>query len=167
MERLYTPDLGMMVWTVLTFLIVVGVLARYAWKPLLGLLDERDAKLAADAQAAAAARAAAEKLKTDFERQMSDFNTRTQTLWAEAQQEAAKSREDILKAAQQEAARLAERTRQQLSEEQRRLIQELRADTVALAVRGAEKILEKNLDKSAQERFVQESLADFEKSAKP
>jgi F-type H+-transporting ATPase subunit b len=69
----------------------------------------------------------------------------------------------MLKAAQDESAKLSEKTRQQLAEEQRKLVRELRAEVAAISVGAAEKLLRKSVDKSAQEKFVDEAMADFEK----
>jgi F-type H+-transporting ATPase subunit b len=163
MDKLLNPDTGLMVWTVVTFVLVVLVLGRFAWKPILGALEDRENKIREDLKSAEDSRAAAEKMRQDYEREMAAVEARTRELIGAAQKEAQRLREEMLKAAQDESAKLSEKTRQQLAEEQRKLVRELRAEVAAISVGAAEKLLRKSVDKSAQEKFVDEAMADFEK----
>jgi F-type H+-transporting ATPase subunit b len=162
MDNLLNPDIGMSIWTVVTFVLVALVLGRFAWKPILASIEEREGKLKADLKAAEDARAAAEKMRLDYERQMAEVEARTRELLGQAQKESQRIRDDMLKAAQDESARLSEKTRQQLAEEQRRLVQELRSEVVSLSVKAAEKLLKKSVDKNLQDKFVQEAMGRFE-----
>jgi F-type H+-transporting ATPase subunit b len=166
MDKLLNPDIGLMIWTVVTFVLVVFVLGRFAWKPLLQALEEREGRIRADIRSAEDARKAAEKLRGDYDAQLAQVEARTRELIAQAQKDAQRLREEMLKAAQDENARLTERTRQQLAEEQRRLVQELRAEVAEVSVKAAEKLIRKSVDKGLQDQFVKEALADFEKLSK-
>jgi F-type H+-transporting ATPase subunit b len=166
MDKLLNPDTGLMIWTIITFAVVVLVLGRFAWKPLLQAVESREEKLRADIKAAEESRLAAEKMRQDYERQMTEVEARTRQLLADAQTEAHRLREEMLKAAQDESARLSEKTRQQLAEEQQRLMRELRAEVVSLSVKAAEKLLRKSVDKSVQDRFVQEAVGNLDEWAK-
>ena len=162
MENLLNPDIGLTVWTVVTFACVVLVLGKFAWGPILAALEAREEKIKGDLSAAEEARRAAETSRRDFEVKMADLEARTQSLVSQARSDARKVREDMLKAAQDEAARLAEKARRELAEEQRRLVSELRGEVATLAVAAAEKILQKSVDKSAQEKALQEASAGLD-----
>jgi F-type H+-transporting ATPase subunit b len=151
---------------VVTFVLVVLVLGRFAWKPLLASLEAREQGIRASVKSAEESRAAAEKLRQDHEREMAAVEARARELLAAAQKEAQRLRDDMLKAAQDETAKLSEKTRQQLAEEQRRLVRELRAEVAALSVKAAEKLLRHSVDKTVQDKFVQEAMADLEKWTK-
>lgn len=166
MDKLLNPDVGLMIWTVVTFAAVILVLGKFAWKPLLEALEAREEKIRADLKSAEEARLAAEKLRTDYDQQLALVETRTQELIAQAQKEAQRLRDEMLKTAQDESARLSEKTRRQLAEEQRRLIQEMRSEVAGLSLRAAEKLLRRSVDKGLQEKFVQEAMSDFEKWSK-
>lgn len=165
MDKLLNPDVGLMIWTVVTFVCVALVLGRFAWKPILKALEEREEGLRAAARSAEESRQAAERLKDEYDRQLAQVQTKGQELIARTQAEAQPLREEMLRAAQDESARLTEKTRRQLAEEQRRLVQELRTEVVGASVRMAEKILGSSVDKKVQDRFVDEAIKDFEKSA--
>jgi F-type H+-transporting ATPase subunit b len=163
MDKLLNPDIGLMIWTVVTFVLVAFVLGRFAWKPIIQALEEREDRIRADIKAAEDSRLAAEKLRLDYDRQLSQMQAKAQEMLSQTQKDAQKLREEMLKAAQDETARLAEKTRQQLAEEQRRLIQELRSEVVNVSIKTAEKILQASVDKKVQDRFTEEAVKDFEK----
>ncbi len=165
MDKLLNPDVGLMIWTVITFVCVAFVLGKFAWKPILKALDEREENLRATVRAADEARQAAERLKNEYDQQLAQVQTKGQEMIAQTQKEAQRLREEMLKAAQEESSRLTEKTRQQLAEEQRRLIQELRGEVVGVSVKMAEKILQSSIDKKVQDRFVDETIRDFEQKA--
>lgn len=166
MDKLLNPDTGLMIWTVVTFVLVVFVLGRFAWKPILGALEDRERKIREDLKSAEDSRAAAEKMRQDYEREMAAVEARTRELIGSAQKEAQRLRDEMVKAAQDESAKLSEKTRQQLAEEQRKLVRELRAEVTAISIGAAEKLLRKSVDKASQEKFVDEAMADFEKWTK-
>jgi F-type H+-transporting ATPase subunit b len=148
----------MMVWTVLTFLILVGVLGRFAWKPLLKSIEDREEQIRADIKGAQEARLTAEALRQNYEAQLAQANIKVEEILAKTGEESKRLRENLLRVAREEAAHLADKTRQQLAEEQRRLVQELRADVVALSVKTTEKLLKRSVDKSIQDEFFREAV---------
>ncbi len=163
MDRLLNPDIGLTLWTLVTFACVVLVLGKFAWGPILAALEAREAQIKNDLKAADDARQSAETSRRDFEAKLSDMQAKTQALLSQAEKDARKLKEDMLKAAQDENARLAEKTRRELAEEQRRLVQELRSEVAALSVATAEKILGKSVDKNVQDKVLQEASADMDK----
>src|SRR5687768_17068004 len=142
MDTLLNPDTGLIIWTIITFACVLFVLGKFAWKPVLQALEAREEKIRQDIKAAEEARLASEKMRGDYEKQLAEVEARTRELLSQAQKDAQRLRDDMLKAAQDESARLSEKTRQQLAEEQRRLVQELRAEVVTMSVKAAEKLLQ-------------------------
>jgi len=166
LEKLLNPDTGLMIWTVLTFAVLVFVLGRFAWKPLLESLAAREDRIRADVKAAEEARLAAEKMRNDYQDQLAAVEGKTRELIARAQAEADRLREDMVKTAQGESVKLMEKTRRQMEEEQRRLVRELRTEVADLSVAAAEKLLRQAVDKSVKEKFVRQALSDFDKMSK-
>src|SRR5882762_9266609 len=107
MERLLQPDTGLMIWTVVTFLGLVLVLGKFAWKPLLQALNDREASIKRAIEEARAAKVTAEQLKAQYERELAQGQEKAQALLAQTAVDAQKVRERILKEAEEEAQRLA------------------------------------------------------------
>lgn len=166
MENLLKPDVGLMFWTVLTFVIMVFILKKVAWKPILQALDDRDAKIKADLEATRRNREDMERLKADYERQLSSIEARARALLADAESKGLQARERVMKEAEADARALAEKTRKELEAEKDRLVQELRHEVSDLSIRATEKLLQQNLDRKSQEKFIQDFLKSLDKTPK-
>ena len=166
MDKLLTPDIGLTVWTVVTFLCVVFILGRFAWKPILSALEAREARIREDVRSAEESRRAAEASRREFESRLAGAKAETRALLDQAEKDARVRGEELLKVARDEASRLALKTREELAEEQRRLIGELRGEVVSLAVGAAEKILGKAVDKSVQDKALRDASTELDEWAK-
>jgi len=164
MEKLLSPDIGLSVWTIITFLLLVLVLSKTAWKPLITALEEREGRIQAEREAAESARKAAQALKEDLDRELSRIAQRAQEALAQAMQQGHKTRDDILRAAQEEAKALLDKTRRQMEDDKDRLVKELRAQVAELSVLAAEKILRSSIDAAAQKRLLEEFFKEIEKA---
>src|SRR4051794_995229 len=116
MERLLQPDLGLMVWTVVTFLGLVLVLKKFAWKPLLQSLDAREANIKRAIEEAQAAKASSEQLKARYELELAQGQEKAQALLAQTAADAQKLREKMLREAEDDARRLREQNQRQMED---------------------------------------------------
>jgi F-type H+-transporting ATPase subunit b len=162
MENLLKPDIGLMFWTVVTFLAMVLILKKIAWGPLLKVLEEREEKIKNDLESALRNKDEMERLKLDYERQMGEIESRARALLSEAEQKGAKAGEEFMKGAQADARKFAEKTRQQLEAEKEKLLRQLRNEVGELSVAMAEKLMRQTIDKKVQDRFVQDFLKNLE-----
>lgn len=162
MENLLKPDVGLMFWTVVTFLMMVFILKKIAWAPLLKMLEEREEKIRKEIAGAQKNREEMERMKTEYERQLGEIEERARGLLSEAEQKGAKARELILKEAEIETRKLAEKSAQQLQAEKEKLIKELRNEVGELSVLIAEKLMRQSIDKQVQEKFIQDFLKNLE-----
>lgn len=162
MENLLKPDVGLMFWTVITFLIMVLILKKIAWGPLLQTLEEREAKIRHDVETAERNKAEMERLRGEYERQLDEIEGRARALLSEAEQKGARVREAVLQDAESQARKIAEKTREQLEAEKERLIRELRSEVGELSVEIAEKLMRQTIDKKVQDRFVQDFMKDLD-----
>ena len=163
MEKLLSPDIGLSVWTTLTFLLLVVLLGKLAWKPVLQALEERESAIRAEREAAEAARRSAEELKAHLDRELAQIQERTQLLLSQAERQGAAQREEILRAAQADANQLMGKIRSQLEEEKKRLVRELRQEVSQLSLMAAEKILKRSVDRAMQESLLREFFGDLDK----
>ena len=166
METLLTPDFGLSLWTITIFLILVAILGRYAWKPLLKTLQDREDGIRRAVADAAEAKLTVESLKAQLEKELAASYARAQAMLAEAQADAAKVRDRLIKEAESEAQRLMEQTRRQLEEEKARLSRELRQEVVHLSVQVAEKLLHHAVDAHEQESLVQGFISEIDGARK-
>ena len=164
MEKLLSPDIGLSIWTLIAFGLLVVVLGKAAWKPLIEALEEREHTIKAEREAAEAARKAAEELKASLDAELAKLAAKAQEAMAAALKEGSKAKDEIMKQAQEEARVLAEKTRRQLEDDKNRLVGELRKEVAGLSVLAAERLLKKAVDPGVQKKVLDEFMADLGKT---
>lgn len=162
MDKLLNPDTGMLVWTIVTFLALVMILKFTAWGPLLHAIEEREARLKAERDAAENARAAAEKLQKEIEAQMADLGAKTRELLNQAQKDSDSLRSKLKGEAEADSEKIRAKTMQELSDEKERLVRELRKEIATLSVSAAERLLRKSVDEGVQKSVLEGFYKDLE-----
>jgi F-type H+-transporting ATPase subunit b len=163
MDNLLNPDTGLMVWTITTFLVLVFVLGKFAWKPMVQTLNDREAGIRKAIDDAQAARSAAEQLKAQYEKELAQGQEKVQALLARTAADAQKIRETLLKDAEAEAQRLAAASRAQIEEEKNRVMRDLRKEVAHLSVLAAEKLVRHTVNPKVQDEILQDFFKDLEK----
>ena len=123
---------------IIGFLIVVWVLKRYAWGPVLGMLEERRARIAKDVSDAENLRQDAERLKADYESQLQTIETQARQRLQEAAAEGQKVAEEIRHSALDEARKITAKAKADLDREYQKARVELRGEMVNLALGASE-----------------------------
>lgn len=149
---------GLMIWTVVTFLLTFLALRLIAWKPILGALDEREGRIRESLEKAELAKAEAERAIAENRANMEASLRRSQELVVEARQEADRVRTEARDAARLEARKIMEEGRRQLEAERRIAVAELRQEAADLAIRAAEHLLKKRVGERENRRLVEEFL---------
>jgi F-type H+-transporting ATPase subunit b len=162
MERLLQPDTGLMIWTVVTFLGLVLVLGKFAWKPLLQALNDREAGIKRAIEDAQSARATAEQLKAQFERELAQGQEKAQSILSQAAADAQKVRDRILKETEEEAQRLSAVNRLQLEEEKEKVLRDVRKEVARLSVMAAEKLIRHSVNPKTQEDLLKEFFDELD-----
>ena len=159
---LVTPQLGLLVWPALSFLLLLLVLRKFAWKPILDSVNERDAQIRQALDAAKEARNAMVRLQADNEQLMVQARADRDQLLTEAK----KTRDHLLSEArtkaEEEGKRLLDLARQDIENERKATLTEVRNLVATLSVDVAEKLLRKELQKDeAQEAYLQQHLREL------
>lgn len=162
-SSLIQPKFGTIVWTFVTFLALLFVLGRWAWKPLLGALDARERSIQGSIDQARSDREQAERLLTEHKELLAEAHRQRASALSEGQREAERLKGEILEEARKQRENLLRQTEEQMQAGLRQARGELRAVAADLAIQAAEKLLARNLDDSAHRRLVEDYLADLEK----
>lgn len=162
MEALIKPEFGLMFWTISIFILLVVLLAKTAWGPLLKAVDERERALRHDREAAEKARAEAEKIKAEVDARLAALKTEVEARLDEARETAAKERERILEYALKSGATMLETARNEIAAQRAELARELKGKVGEMALLAAEKVLAKNIDPKANAELVDKFLKELE-----
>jgi F-type H+-transporting ATPase subunit b len=160
MEKLVSPDPGLMFWTIVTFLALAALLKRFAWGPLLAAIATREAGLKAEAAAAKQARDDSERIKSELAAQLTEAGARREEVLARAAREGEALLAQIKTAAEEDARRLREKTSAELLREKERLVGELRREVAGLSVAAAEKLLRRSVDPAVEKAVLDDFLKE-------
>ena len=163
-EKLIKPQLGTMFWTVLTFVIMLVILRRFAWKTLLGALDAREKGIQDTIDRAARDREAAETALQQQRDLLAEAHRERSAALEQGRQDAERLKAEILDQANRQREQLMQQTEQQVQTGLRQAQAELRKVAADLAIMAAEKLVAKNLDDATQRQLVEEYLAGLEET---
>jgi F-type H+-transporting ATPase subunit b len=155
---LLSPNTGLMFWTLLIFVALWLILTKYAFKPITAAVEARERALREAIEAATRDREAAARLLEEQRAQIESARTEAQRIIAEGRATGDKLRGQMLEETRQRQQEMLERARQEIGREKELAIAEMRAEAVDLALRAAEKVIEKNLDARTNRQIVEKFL---------
>jgi F-type H+-transporting ATPase subunit b len=155
---LMSLQINLMFWTLVIFLILFFLLRRYAFPPIFRAVEARERALEEAIEGAKRDRDEAARLLEEHRRQIENARGEAQRFIAEGRQTAEKMRAELLEQARREQQEILERARREIESERDRAIAELRREAVDLAIAGASKVIEQNLDNSSNRRLVETFL---------
>jgi len=150
---------GLSIWTLVIFLIVFAVLAKFAFPKILGAVEAREKHLEELAEAAERDRAEAAALVEEHRRLVDETRGRVQEALGEARNTAEKMRSELMEQARREHDELLARGRAEVANERAGMLEQVRRDAAELAMAAAEKLVRRSLDGDDNRRLVQEYLA--------
>ncbi len=147
---------------IINFLILVAILTKVAYKPLMQALADRQAKIADSLETAEQEKQAAEKLRQEYLAQLAEARTQAQAIVEKAAKLAEQTKEQMLKEARDESARLLKAAQEEIARERDLAIAELKGEVVTLAVAAASKIVAQNMDDAANARIVEDFITNLD-----
>ena len=143
---LVTPDIGLIFWTTLSFDILYFILAKYAWKPILGAVNDREKSIKDALSAAEKAKEEMANLKSDNEKILNEAKLQREALLKDARDIKSKIISDAQIEATEKANKLIEAAKTAIDNEKSAAMKELKNTVVDLSLNIAEKLLSKELD---------------------
>lgn len=158
---------GLMIWTIIIFLIVLFMLYKYAYPPILGAVEAREARIEELLTAAQRDREEAQALLEEQRAKHEELRTQVQEMVAEGKTAGERLREEIIAEARGEQQAILERARREIDQETERALAELKAQAVDLAIAAASKLVQKDLDQEGNRRLVRDYLDRLETAEAP
>jgi F-type H+-transporting ATPase subunit b len=158
---LITPELGLIFWTTLSFLILLFILRKFAWKPILGAVNSREEGIKDALAAAEKARREMENLHADNERILKEARLERETMLKEAREIKSKMISDAKDEAQAQAGKMIEQAQAAIESEKKAAMAELKNQVASLSLEIAEKVVRKELsNKDSQIQLVESMLGE-------
>ena len=152
---------GLLAWTVLTFVLLLVVLKKVAWGPILDALDARENEIKDALNAAEKAREEAERISNDYEDSIRKAQAEAQQIISDAKTAGEKVKLDLETVANKKADEIIEKAKAQIDTERVRVISEIKTVAIEISLSAAAKVIEKNLDSDDNRKLVKEALEDI------
>jgi F-type H+-transporting ATPase subunit b len=162
---LITPNVGLMVWTLLLFVISMVILARLAFPRISEALDRRQHAIEDSIDHAERIRAEADELLEQYRERLKESRQQAEDILARARKSAEARENEAVEEAKARREQLMEQTRKEIETETRRAIEEIRSEVADLTVLATEKVTRKTLSEDDQQRLVQEALSELDFTA--
>jgi F-type H+-transporting ATPase subunit b len=159
---LVTPNVGIMIWTLIAFGITLYILWKLAFPRIGEALDRRQRAIEEAIDASERTKAEAEQMLAEYRERLREARAQAEEIIARARKAAELAERESLEAARAQREELLEQTRRDVEAETRRAIQELRAEVADLTVLATEKVTRKVLTPEDQRRLVEEALAELD-----
>ena len=150
--ELLTPDLGLIFWQLIGFLLLLFLLGKYAWRPILGALNERETSIEQALSAAEKAKAEMAQLKSENEKLLADARKEREAMLRDATAAANKLREEAREQASEESARIVADAQASIEVQKQAALAEIKHQVGDLSLVIAEKILREKLDDSEKQK---------------
>jgi F-type H+-transporting ATPase subunit b len=159
---LVQPDPGLFIWTIVTFLVLLTLLAKFAWTPLLQALEGRQESIRKSLDDARQAKQELERLQQESAEIIRQGRIEAEAIITRSRADAERLREEMKQKARAEAEGIVKNAERQIQLETGRALQQIRREAVDLSVMIASKLIQRNLTKEDNERLIEEALQQVE-----
>lgn len=155
---------GMIFWTVITFVILLLILRKLAWKPILTSLTEREKFIEDSLKKAETAQKDAEKMLQDNKEAIRKAEEEAQDIVAQGREYAETLKAQMLVESKEEAKKMIDDAKAEIERKNKEAFNQLKGQIAGIAVDAAEKIIRQNLDKEKQQELVNKYIDDLPKN---
>jgi F-type H+-transporting ATPase subunit b len=159
---LVSPNVGLMIWTLVVFGLSMWLLSKYAWPRIAEALDKRQHAIEESIDSAERTRREADRLLAEYRERLSEARGQADEIVTRARRTGEAAEAEIVAEARAKREDMMEQTRREIEAETRRAIQQIRAEVADLTVAATEKVTRKSLDADDQKRLVEEALSELD-----
>jgi F-type H+-transporting ATPase subunit b len=162
MNPLVQVDPGLYIWAITVFVVLVALLTKFAWRPLLDSLEARQESIRKSLDDAKQARQELERVKSESEAMLVRARREADAILAQTRTDAARTADELKVKARTDAENIVRNAERQIEQQASRAVEQIRREAVDLSIAIASKILKRNLTVEDNERLIGETLAEIE-----
>ena len=153
-DTLLSVEPGLMIWTVIIFILLLLILKKTAWKPLLTSLSNREQTIKDSIEKAENLRLDAERMLEENKKRLQQADEESRKIIIEGKAYAEKIRNELLSKTNEDTSRMVKQAKEEIEREKLAALDELRGEIANLAIKAAEKIIDENLDAKKQRKII-------------
>jgi len=162
---LVQPDPGLFIWTIVTFLILLALLARFAWRPLLDALEKRQDAIRTSLDDARKAKEELARLQAESARILAEARTEAANIISSTRSDAARFADEMKQKARADAEALVKHAQREIDTQTNRAVETIRREAIDLSVAVATKILRRDISKADNDRLVDDTIREMQAKA--
>lgn len=155
-------DPGLYIWTIVTFLVLLTLLAKFAWRPLLQALEERQALIRKSLDDAQQAKQELERVQHEAAQVVARARVDADAIVSQSRSDADRLRQELRDSARAEAATILRNAEKQIELQTLQAVRQIRSEAADLSVMIAEKLIGRHLSKDDNERLIQQAIEQFD-----
>jgi F-type H+-transporting ATPase subunit b len=159
---LVSPNVGLMIWTLIVFGVSMWLLSKFAWPRIADALDKRQRAIEESIDSAERTRREADRLLAEYRERLAEARGQADEIVTRARRTGESAEAEIVAGARAKREEMMEQTRREIEAETRRAIQQIRGEVADLTVAATEKVTRKTLDSDDQKRLVEEALSELD-----
>jgi F-type H+-transporting ATPase subunit b len=163
-NSLINVDPGLIIWIAVTLILFLLILSKFAWKPLLSALQEREGRIRDSLESAEKAMRKAEEITRKNQDALKEAEIRAQQIRKDALEEAELLRADRMEKAKQEADKMIEQAKNEIQQEKKKALADLRKEVTDMALQAASIILDAELDEKKNKKLVDSFIDNLPKN---
>lgn len=152
---------GLIIWQMIIFVLLLFILRKIAWKPLLTALHTREQSIKDTIDQAELLKKDAEQLIEQNKKNLAEAQEHSMKIINDAKDMANKMRDDILQKSQEESRKMIDQAKAEITQEKETAMSDLRHEVSDLAIKAAEKIINENLDETKQKKIVNDFISQI------
>jgi F-type H+-transporting ATPase subunit b len=157
-------DPGLAIWTIFTFLVLVVLLSKFAWKPIMQMLDVRQDAIKKSLADAETAKRELERLQEESSLIIRKARVEAESIVSKSWSDAEKLREEMKVKAKAEADAIVKESQRQIEIETGRALRQIRSEVADLSIAIASKVIQRNVSKEDNDRLIQDTLKQIDAS---
>lgn len=153
---------GLIFWTLVTFVLLLVLLKKFVWGPIIDAVDRRENSLREMFENAEKTRLEAERLFKEYETQLGKARDEVNRILDEGKARASRSSDEILSKARVESQQLIDRARNEISLEREKAVDEIKRQVVEISLKAAEQLIGKTLAERDHRDFIEQAISDID-----
>jgi F-type H+-transporting ATPase subunit b len=159
---LVQPDPGLYIWTIATFLVLMVLLAKFAWRPLLEALAKREESIKKSLDDARQTKLELERIYNESAKMLAEARNKADEILAATRADANRFRDEMKEKARSEAATIVTSAERQVQAETARALQQIRQEAIDISVSIASRLLARNVSASDNARLIEDTMKQIE-----
>ena len=157
---------GLIFWTIVTFVVLLLLLKKFVWGPIIDAVDRRESSVKEMLDGAENARNEAQEILKKYEDQLSGARDDVNRMIEDGKTRAGKAGDEIIGKAKNAADQIIERAKTEITREREKAVQELKAQVVKISLAAAERLIERNLSEKDHRDLIEQTISEMDKEMK-